>query len=78
MMYPPNVETFMNSVTVSAEYMIEIPPAIRASLGIEPGQELLIFEHDGILSIVPVRHPRDMRGFLSGIDTSIERDADRV
>lgn len=68
----------MNTVIVSAEYTIEIPPAIRASLGIEPGQEVVIFEHGGILSVLPERHPRDMRGFLSGIDTSIERDADRV
>jgi AbrB family looped-hinge helix DNA binding protein len=68
----------LNTVTVSPKYQIVIPRAVRESLGIKPGQKLDVFEYDGRLEFVPVRHPREMRGFLSGIDTSIERDADRV
>ena len=68
----------MKTVTVSPKYQVVIPRAVRESLAIKPGQKLGVFAYDGRTELVPVRHPREMRGFLNGIDTSVEREADRV
>ena len=68
----------MKTVTVSPKYQVVIPRHVRESLAITPGQKLDVFEYDGRIEFVPVREPREMRGFLSGIDTAVDRDADRV
>jgi len=68
----------MKTVTVSPKYQVVIPRAVRESLAIKPGQKLEVFEYDGRIEFVLVRHPREMRGFLKGIDTTVERDPDRV
>ncbi|MFL5382362.1 MAG: AbrB/MazE/SpoVT family DNA-binding domain-containing protein [Longimicrobiaceae bacterium] len=68
----------MKTVTVSPKYQVVIPQGVRESLGIKPGQKLDVFEYDGRIEFVLVRSPREMRGFLSGIDTSVDRDPDRV
>jgi AbrB family looped-hinge helix DNA binding protein len=68
----------VKTVTVSPKYQVVIPRAVRESLAIKPGQKMDVFEYEGRVEFVPVRHPREMRGFLRGIDTTVERDADRV
>ena len=68
----------VKTVTVSPKFQVVIPRAVRESLAIKPGQKMDVFEYDGRIEFVPVRHPRELRGFLSGIDTTVERDADRV
>lgn len=68
----------MDTVTVSPKYQVVIPQAVRESLGLQPGQKMDVFLHDGRIEMIPVRHPREMRGFLAGIDTSVEREPDRV
>jgi len=68
----------MDTVTVSPKYQVVIPRTVREALDIKPGQKMTVFEYDGRIEFMPVRHPREMRGFLAGIDTTIERDSDRV
>jgi len=69
----------MATVTVSSRYQITIPREVRESLGIRPGQKLEVFRDNEIIVVVPVRDIREMRGFLKGIDTTVERDReDRV
>jgi hypothetical protein len=34
--------------------------------------------HRGVIELIPEREITDMRGFLKGIDTAVERDPDRV
>ena len=68
----------VKTVTVSPKYQVVIPRAVRESLAIKPGQKMDVFEYEGRIEFVPVRHPREMRGFLRGIDTTVERDEDRV
>jgi hypothetical protein len=40
--------------------------------------KLHVFNHDDRVEFVPVRSARQMRGFLRGMDTTIERDSDRL
>ncbi len=68
----------METVTVSAKYQVVIPQTIRQSLGIRPGQKVQMFLYGDRIELVPTKPMRQMRGFLKGIDTTLERDADRV
>ena len=64
----------MAEVVVSSKYQIVIPAEVRKSLSIKKGQKLqLIVEDDGI-RLIPNIPLSEMRGFLRGMDTKIERD----
>ena len=67
----------MAEVTVSAEFKVEIPEEIRDSLKIRPGAKLQVFKLGNRIELVPIRPIQEMRGFLKGIDTTLDRDRDR-
>ena len=68
----------METVTVSSDFQVEIPPSARESLGIRPGQKIQIVLYNDRIEFIPVKPMTQMRGFLEGIDTSVERENDRV
>jgi len=68
----------MDTVTVSTKYQVVIPREIRASLGIKPGTKFQVLRYDNRIEMIPVKPMREMRGFLRGIDTRIDREKDRV
>lgn len=68
----------MTAVTVSASYRVTIPKDIREALAIRPGQRLEVFQYGGRIELVPVPEPSEARGSLIGIDTTIQREPDRL
>jgi AbrB family looped-hinge helix DNA binding protein len=68
----------METVKVSPKFQVVIPRKICESLGIRPGQRLQVLVYEGRVKLIPLRRMKEMRGFLRGIDTSVERDQDRV
>ena len=68
----------MARVTVSEDYKVEIPDEVREYLDIKPGVELEFLQIDGRVDIIRIRHPRELRGFAPGIDTTVERDEERL
>lgn len=68
----------MDTVTVSSDYQVEIPRSVRESLGIKPGQKIQVVLYNNRIEFIPIKPMREMRGFLSGIDTTVERDNDRI
>lgn len=68
----------MGQVTISPKFQVVIPKDIREKLGLEPGQKVEVLMYDDRIELIPVRPTRQMRGFLKGIDTTVEREADRV
>ncbi|MDR1146410.1 MAG: AbrB/MazE/SpoVT family DNA-binding domain-containing protein [Verrucomicrobiales bacterium] len=68
----------METVTLSSEYQVVIPPSVRKELAWRPGTRLSVFKHGGGVEFVPARSPQSLRGFLRGMDTNIERDEDRL
>ncbi len=66
------------TVTVSSKYQIVIPPEIRKELNIHPGEKLQVVPYDNRIVFIPVKNIKDMRGFLKGMNTTIERDIDRI
>jgi len=65
-------------VTVSPKFQIVIPQEVREALSLQPGEKLEVFQHDNRIELIPVRPIREMRGFLRGMDTTIEREPDRL
>ncbi len=68
----------MTAVTVSPKYQIVIPKEIRESMGIVSGQKVQIMSYQGRIELIPLKPMKEMRGFLKGIDTSVDREEDRV
>ena len=68
----------MQTVTVSPKYQIVIPKSIRDALKLRPGQKMRVMEYDGRIELIPDRDISELRGFLKGINTRVEREKDRV
>ena len=68
----------MEVVTVSPKFQVVIPLSVRQSLGIKPGHKVQVILYEGRIELIPLKPVKKMRGFLKGIDTTIEREADRV
>ena len=68
----------METVTVSPKYQVVIPKSIRESLGIRPGLKIQVILYKQRIELIPIKSIQASRGFLKGIDTSIEREDDRV
>ncbi len=47
-------------------------------MGLKAGQKLQIVIYGDRIELLPRREMRSMRGFLSGIDTEVPRESDRV
>ncbi len=67
----------METVKISPKYQVVIPRQARESLRLRPGQRIRVLLYDGRLEFIPIRPMKEMRGFLRGVDTSVERDHDR-
>lgn len=68
----------MSAITISSGFRIVIPEQIRKSLKLKPGQRLQAIHYENRIELIPLRPIRAMRGFLSGIDTRVARDRDRI
>jgi AbrB family looped-hinge helix DNA binding protein len=67
----------VGTVTISPKFQVVIPKAIREELGLLPGQKLQAIVYGERIELIPVRPIKEMRGFLKGIETTIDREADR-
>jgi AbrB family looped-hinge helix DNA binding protein len=67
----------MSITKVSEDYQVEIPHDVREQLGITPGMEFDVIVKHGHAHLVPLRPIKEMRGFAAGIDTTVDREADR-
>lgn len=68
----------METVTVSPKYQIVIPRIVRETLGIKPGQKVQVLQYQNRIEFIPLKKMKEMRGFLKGIDTTVEREKDRL
>lgn len=67
----------MDTVKVSPKYQVVIPKEVRESMGIKPGQEVAVLRYRGRIELIPMSPVKEMRGFLRGLDSSVEREPDR-
>ncbi len=68
----------MRPVTISPRYQITIPHEVRQSIEIKPGSKVQVLLYENRIELIPMKSLRRMRGFLKGIDTTVEREGDRV
>lgn len=68
----------MLSIKISPKYQIAIPKKIREEMALRPGDRMQVLRWRDRLELVPIRRPSDLRGFLPGLDSTVEREEDRV
>ncbi len=68
----------MEAVKISPKYQVVIPKKIRDSLNLSPGQKVQMVAFEDRIEMIPVRKISEMKGFLKGIDTTVEREKDRI
>jgi len=68
----------MDTVTLSPKFQVVIPQAIREALRLAPGEKFRVMRYGDRVELIPVKKIKDLRGFARGMDTTIQRDRDRV
>lgn len=68
----------MKTVAVSSTFEITIPIAMREALRLQPGQQVQLVQYENRIELIPLRPTRAARGFLKGLDTTVEREPDRT
>jgi AbrB family looped-hinge helix DNA binding protein len=68
----------MEAVLISPKFQVVIPKSVRNLLKLLPGQKVQVLAYDNRVEMIPELLISDMRGFLKGIDTCVERENDRV
>ena len=68
----------MTTSKISPKYQVVIPKSVREALELKPGQMVQVIAHGDRIEMIPARPITEMRGFLAGIDTAVERVTDRL
>ncbi|WP_419942487.1 AbrB/MazE/SpoVT family DNA-binding domain-containing protein [Candidatus Palauibacter sp.] len=67
----------MSIVTISSRYRVVVPRDLRDRLRLRPGQKVQVLAFDGRVQLIPLEPIEAARGFVRGIDTTVNRDRDR-
>ena len=68
----------MEAVKISPKFQVVIPKMLRNALKLTPGQQVQMVVYDNRIEMIPLRKISEMKGFLKGIDTTVEREPDRI
>ena len=68
----------MEAVKISPKYQVVIPKKLREALNLSPGQKVQMVAFEDRIEMIPVKKISEMKGFLKGIETTVERETDRV
>jgi len=68
----------MSALTISPKYQVVIPKPIREKLRLLPGQKIQAVVYNNRIELIPLRPIKELRGFLKGMDVTIEREDDRL
>ncbi|MGD0238150.1 MAG: AbrB/MazE/SpoVT family DNA-binding domain-containing protein [Syntrophorhabdales bacterium] len=68
----------MEAVKISPKFQVVIPKKLREALKLAPGQRVQMVIYGNRIEMIPLRKISEMKGFLKGIDTTVEREPDRL
>lgn len=68
----------MEAVRISPKFQVVIPREVREKLHLVPGQKMQVVAYGNRIELIPERDLTEMRGFLKGIDTTVEREEDQL
>jgi AbrB family looped-hinge helix DNA binding protein len=73
-----NLVKQLATVKISSKFQVVIPEDVRKKANIKPGQKVVVIEKDGIISIIPQRNLRDLKGSMKELSTKdIREEGDR-
>jgi AbrB family looped-hinge helix DNA binding protein len=64
----------MTRLKISPKFQIVIPRQIRDRLNLRPGQQITLFERDGIITAIPDLPLEKVRGILRGMSQTSLRE----
>jgi AbrB family looped-hinge helix DNA binding protein len=68
----------METVKISPKFQVVIPKKLRDALNLSPGQRMQMVVYGNRIEMIPLRQISEMKGFLKGLDTTVEREPDRL
>jgi AbrB family looped-hinge helix DNA binding protein len=68
----------MEAVTISPKFQIVIPRTVRETLKLKPGLKVQVLVYGNRIELIPLKEISEMRGFLEGINTKVEREPDLI
>jgi AbrB family looped-hinge helix DNA binding protein len=69
----------MPRVKISPKFQIVIPREIRERLRLRPGQQITLFDRDGIITAIPDLPLERFRGILKGMSrTGVREKRERI
>jgi AbrB family looped-hinge helix DNA binding protein len=68
----------MDTVTISPKFQVVIPQRIREMMGLRSGEKVQVIAYRNRIELIPIQEVRRLRGGLKGMDTSFEREGDRL
>ena len=72
------MEIIVKAVTVSSKFQVVIPREVREAMGIRTGARFQVLQYEDRIELIPLIEPKDLRGFIRGIDTTVPRTDDRL
>ena len=63
---------------ISPKYQVVIPKLVRERMKLAVGMMVDVISYNGRIELVPLEPMKKARGIVKGIDTTIERDNDRL
>ena len=64
----------MAQAVVSTKYQLVIPKEIRREVGLKCGQVVQIIAKNGVITLLPDRPLKSLRGYLKGMKTNDVRE----
>ncbi len=68
----------MEGVKISPKFQVVIPKKLREALKLSVGQKVQMIAYGDRIEMIPLRTLSEMKGFLKGIDTAVQREPDRI
>jgi len=68
----------MEAVKISPKFQVVTPKKLREALKLSAGQRVQMVVYGNRIEMIPQREISEMKGFLKGIDTTVERERDRL
>lgn len=66
------------TISLSSKFQVVIPKKLRESLKLRSGMKIELIPYEHRIEMIPIRPLSSLFGSLKGMDTSIQRDMDRL
>jgi AbrB family looped-hinge helix DNA binding protein len=68
----------MNTVTVSSKFQVVIPKEVREDVGLKAGTIMEVITYGTRIEFIPIQPIKNLKGLFKGLNTDIDREADRL